>query len=65
MFAQHRCFFQIEIIQRNDAVYLSCLAKMAHGQKHMPQVPFVFLVGHVKDIVKALARPLCRILKTE
>ncbi len=63
--AQQGGFFEIEIVERHNAVQFRGPAQMADGKQHVLEVPFMLLVGHVKDVVDAFARPFRRILKTE
>src|SRR5450759_1433623 len=55
--------FDIEIVERHDAVDDASARQIAHRLDDVRAVPLVVLVGHVKDLVDALQRPFGLALK--
>ncbi len=61
--AQRRGQFDIEIVQRHDAVDRAGARQVADRLDRVRAIPLVVLVRHVKDLVDALQRPLRLVLQ--
>src|ERR1019366_3006716 len=65
MLAQGGSQFDVEIVERHDAVDDASARQIAHRLDDVLTVPSMVLVGHVKDLVDALHGPFSLSLETQ
>ena len=63
MLAQHCGHLHVEIVQRHDAVQHAGARQVADRVEGLRAVPMVMVVGHVKDLVDAVDRPVRAVLQ--
>ena len=63
--AQRGGLFQIEIVERHDAVDLLCARDVTDASDHHIHLPLLVHVGHVEDFGDALGGPVGLVFETE
>jgi hypothetical protein len=65
VFAERGGFFEVEVIEGDDAVDGFGASEITDGFEGIVEVPGLAVVGHIEDIVEGFAGPLGGVLEAE